>query len=127
MRLLGMPRFSMDWDFFFRREMKKISEKSINLLGDELDLRLEQLGSRGENSIQTYQTRWGILQFHLIVPGVLNFNKSEAIGTVLYTKNRTPVPCLRGSDLLSSKEASNRPQDQSDIEFLRELQKVGKI
>lgn len=127
MRLRGMPRFSMDWDFFLPARDEENFRKINNLLEDELDLRLEQLGSRGENFIQTYQTRWGILQFHLIVPGVPNFDRSEAMGTVLHTENGTPVPCLRGSDLLSSKEASNRPQDQVDIEFLRELQKVGKI
>lgn len=127
MRLLGMPRFSMDWDFFLPARDEENFRKINNLLEDELDLRLEQLGRWGENFIQTYQTRWGILQFHLIVPGVPNFDKSEATGTILHTENGTPVPCLRGFDLLSSKEASNRPQDQADIEFLRELQKVGKI
>ena len=58
MRLLGMPRFSMDWDFFLPARDEENFRKINNLLEDELDLRLEQLGRWGENFIQTYQTRW---------------------------------------------------------------------
>lgn len=61
-------------------------------LEDELDLPLKQLGKSEENFIQTYQTRWRILQCHLIVPEVPNFNNSEAMGAVLHTERRTPVP-----------------------------------
>jgi hypothetical protein len=39
----------------------------------------------------------------------------------------TPVPCLSGSHLLAAKRAANRPQDLADIEFLTELQRLGKL
>ena len=39
----------------------------------------------------------------------------------------TPVPCLSGPRLLAAKRAANRPQDQADIEFLAELQRLGKL
>lgn len=39
----------------------------------------------------------------------------------------TPVPCLSGPHLLAAKQAANRPQDQADIEFLSELQRLGKL
>jgi hypothetical protein len=34
---------------------------------------------------------------------------------------------LAGSDLLAAKRAANRPQDQADIQFLEELQKLGTL
>jgi len=77
-RLEGMPRFSMDWDLFIpgkdAENMRRINE----LLADELDLPLVPLGPRGENLIQTYQTRWGIVQFHLSVAGIRAFDEAEA-------------------------------------------------
>jgi hypothetical protein len=39
----------------------------------------------------------------------------------------TPVKCLSGTHLLAAKQAANRPQDQADIEFLKELQRLGKL
>ncbi len=39
----------------------------------------------------------------------------------------TPLPCLSGPHLLAAKRAANRPQDQPDIEFLTELQRLGKL
>jgi len=37
------------------------------------------------------------------------------------------VKCLSGVHLLAAKQAANRPQDQADIEFLKELQRLGKL
>jgi len=37
------------------------------------------------------------------------------------------MKCLSGPHLLAAKLAVNRPQDQADIEFLRELQQAGKL
>jgi hypothetical protein len=68
MRLTGMPRFSMDWDFFIPPRDQKNFAKLNEILQNEIDLPLLALGACGENFIQTYQTRWGILQFHLGLP-----------------------------------------------------------
>ena len=103
--------------FFLSTRDEENFRKINDLLKDKLDLRLEQLGSQGENLIQTYQTCRGILQFHLMVPGVPNFDKSEAMGAVLHTENGTPVPCLHGFDLLSSKEASNFRKTEPTLNF----------
>jgi hypothetical protein len=65
MRLTGMPRFSMDWDFFIPPRDEKNFAKLNEILQDELDVPLVSLGSHGENFIQTYQTRWGVCNFIL--------------------------------------------------------------
>lgn len=77
MRLTGMPRFSMDWDFFIPPRDENNLTKLNEILKEELDVPLVALGLRGENFIQTYQTRWGILQFHLGLPGVPRFDEAE--------------------------------------------------
>ena len=77
MRLYGMPRFSMDWDFFIPPRDEENFKRLNELLEHELDAPLVPLGTRGENFIQTYQTRWGILQFHLGLPGVPRFDEAE--------------------------------------------------
>jgi hypothetical protein len=127
MRLFGMPRFSMDWDFYIPPRDDANFTRLNELLADDLDELLLPLGQRGENFIQTYQTRWGVLQFHLGVPGVPRFEEAEAAATVHKTESGTPVKCLCGRHLLASKEAADRPQDQMDIEFLRELERAGKF
>ena len=127
MRLMGMPRFSMDWDFFIPPRDEANFTRFNQLLDEELDIPLVPLGSRGENFIQTYQTRWGVLQFHLGVPGVPKFDDAEAASVTRQTENGTPVKCLSGSHLLGAKEAAQRPQDQADIQFLRELRRLGKL
>ena len=65
MRLTGMPRFSMDWDFFIPPRNQENFARLNGLLEKELDAPLVPLGPKGENFVQTYQTRWGVLQFHL--------------------------------------------------------------
>ena len=91
MRLLGMPRFSMDWDLFIPPRDEANFARLNELLGDELDAPLESLGPRGENFVQTYQTRWGILQFHLGLPGVPRFDEAETTRVVRHTEHQTPV------------------------------------
>jgi hypothetical protein len=127
MRLMGMPRFSMDWDFFLPGRDEPNLERLNQLLEDDLDAPVLPLGPRGENFLQTYQTRWGIIQFHLGLPGVPHFDEAEAAAAPLYTGCGTPVRCLSGRHLLAAKQAANRPQDQVDIEFLLELQRAGKL
>jgi len=127
MRLAGMPRFSMDWDFFIPPRDKENFSRLNNLLEKELDAPLVPLGPAGENFIQTYQTRWGVLQFHLGLPGVPRFDDAERAAIIRNLEQGAPVKCLSGAHLLAAKQAANRPQDQADIEFLKELQRLGKL
>ena len=127
MRLSGMPRFSMDWDFFIPPHDSGNFARLNRLLEKELDAPLVPLGLAGENFIQTYQTRWGVVQFHLGLPGVPRFDEAEKAAVSHNTEQGTPVRCLSGVHLLAAKQAANRPQDQADIEFLKELQRLGKL
>ena len=85
------------------------------------------LSAHGENFIQTYQTRRGILQFHLGLPGVPRFEEAEKTAVIRHSEQGTPVNCLSGIHLLAAKRAADRPQDQTDIAFLEELQRLGKL
>ena len=67
------------------------------------------------------------MQFHLGLPGVPKFEEAERQVVVRQNEFGTPVPCLSGPHLLAAKRAANRPQDQADIEFLTELQRLGKL
>ena len=127
MRLVGMPRFSMDWDFFIPPRDEDNFTRLNEILRGEIDVPLVELGPRGENFIQTYQTRWGILQFHLGLPGVPRFDEAEKAAVSRHSEQGTPVKCLSGIHLLAAKRAADRPQDQADIAFLEELQRLGKI
>ena len=127
MRLTGMPRFSMDWDFFIPPRDAENLLRLNAVLAEELDEPVVPLGPRGENFVQTYQTRWGVMQFHLGLPGVPRFDDAERETVVRANEFGTPIPCLSGRLLLSAKQAANRPQDQADIEFLTELQRLGKL
>lgn len=125
LRLEGMPRFSMDWDFFIPGRDAQNLEKINRVLAPELDVPVVPLGSRGENFIQTYQTPFGVIQFHLGGPGLPPFDEAERRAVEHRTENGTPVRCLSGKDLLASKEAAGRPQDQADIQFLRRKRELG--
>ncbi len=127
MRLYGMPRFSMDWDFFIPPRDEENFKRLNETLNGELDLPLVPLGARGENFIQTYQTRWGILQFHLGLPGVPRYDEAEQHAVTRLSEHGTAVKCLSGIHLLAAKRAADRPQDQADILFLEELQRLGKL
>jgi hypothetical protein len=127
MRLLGMPRFSMDWDFFIPPRDTANFARLNELLEEDLDTPLVPLGPLGQNFIQTYQTRWGVLQFHLGLPGVPKYDDAEIACVTRTTQDGTPVKCLSGPHLLAAKEAAQRPQDLVDIQFLHELQRLGKL
>jgi len=124
MRLTGMPRFSMDWDLFIPPRDQANVDSINRILVDELDMPLRILGDRGENFIQTYQTSFGVIQFHLGVPGAPPFANAESERVMRQTETGVLVPCLCGEHLLATKEAADRPQDQADIDFLRELRKL---
>lgn len=125
MRLAGMPRFSMDWDLFIPPRDGDNFARLNAALADELDMPVEPLGPQGEGFIQTYQTRWGVVQFHLGLPGVPRFDEAERQAVIRTTETGAPIRCLSGPHLLAAKQAANRPQDQADIEFLLELQRLG--
>ena len=124
-RLEGCPRFTMDWDVYIpgrdEANLKRINE----VLGDELDVPLVPLGPRGENFVQTYQTRWGVLQFHLAGPGLPPFDEAESRAVMHLTEEQVSVRCLSGADLLASKKRANRPSDSLDIEFLEKKKSLG--
>ena len=125
LRLKGMPRFSMDWDFYIPPRDTANMKLINSVLEDVLDLEVVPLGSQGENMVQTYQTEWGILQFHLGGPGLPDFNEAESRAVSHKTETGIEVCCLSGKDLLDSKYASNRAQDQQDIRFLEKKLELG--
>lgn len=105
MRLAGMPRFSMDWDFLIPpRDAENF--KLNDVLDEELDAPLIPLGPAGENFIQTYQTRWGVLQFHLGIPGVPRFEEAERAVVFRKTEHGVSVKSLSGPLLLPPGQAS---------------------
>jgi hypothetical protein len=124
-RLEGFPRFSMDWDVYIPARDEKNFERIAEALGDELDVPLLPLGPRGENFVQTYQTQWGILQFHLAGPGLPPFDEAERRSVIHATEEGVPTRCLSGSDLLVSKKLTRRPSDVADIEFLEKKKALG--
>ncbi len=118
-RLEGMPRFTMDWDFYVPARDAVNIEKINRLLADELDAPLLPLGPHGENFVQTYQTRWGIIQFHLGGVGLPAFDKAEKQTVVHVTETGARARCMCTKDLIASKKRAGRPQDLLDVEFLK--------
>lgn len=117
----------MDWDFLIPPRDEANFARLNQLLEADLDAPIEPLGPNGENFIQTYQTQWGIIQFHLDLPGIPRFDAAEQAAVIRRTEQGIPVRCLSGSHLLAAKQAANRPEDQADIAFLLELQRLGKL
>ena len=118
-RLEGMPRFSMDWDFFIPATDDENMRRINDLLTDELDMPVVPIGPQGQNLIQTYRTRWGIIQFHLAVVGMRSFDDAEARTTELANESGLRVKTFSLEDLIASKEAVGRPRDLEDVEFLK--------
>ena len=112
-RLEGMPRFSMDWGFYIPPKDLANIKKINSLLNGELDLRLEPLGRKGENFIQTFQTKWGILQFHLGGPGLPDFDQAEKRAVTHKTETDVAVRCICGTDLLESKKRTKQAGRQN--------------
>jgi len=118
-RFEGLPRFSMDWDLYVPPRDAGNHARINSALGDVLDVPLEPLGERGQHVVQTYQTDWGILQFHLGGPGLPAFDDAYARAQERECEGGVRVRVLAAADLLAAKERVNRPQDQADIAFLR--------
>lgn len=126
-RLEGCPRFSMDWDVFIPGKDQANLDRINRVLDDVLDVPLVAMGPRGENFVQTYQTDWGILQFHLAGPGLPPFDEAERRSVMHRNEADVPVRCLCGNDLLESKRRANRASDAMDIEFLEKKKAFGLI
>jgi hypothetical protein len=126
-RLHGLARFSMDWDFFIPAHDTANLARINAALADVTDEAVEPLGPRGQNFVQTFQTPWGLVQFHLGAPGLPPFDAAERRAVRLKTETGTRVRCLSGADLLACKRAVNRPRDQLDILFLEAQQRAGKL
>ena len=119
-RLHGLPRFSMDWDLWIPARDPVNFRRLNEAIGEWLGEAVVPMGSHGENFVQTFQTPFGIVQFHLAVPGMGSFESVEASAVELILEGGTPCRVLSLVDLLQTKQAAGRPQDQVDIEFLRE-------
>ncbi|MEN8254088.1 MAG: hypothetical protein ABFR33_01330 [Verrucomicrobiota bacterium] len=118
-RLEGFPRFSMDWDFFIPASDVENISLINDVIGDELDIPLLPIGEHGENLIQTFPTKWGVLQFHMAVAGLPKFDEVELRAVVHPTEDGTRVKCVNMDDLLAAKEAVARGKDADDIKFLK--------
>ena len=119
-RLHGMPRFSMDWDLWIPSRDVENFRRLNESIGMWLGESIVPMGPQGENFVQTFQTPFGILQFHLAVPGIPSFESVENSAVELFLEGGTPCRVLSLLDLLRTKQAAGRPQDQVDIEFLQE-------
>lgn len=126
-RLEGCPRFTMDWDVYIPGKDAANMERINHALQGELDAPLIPMGPRGEHFVQTYQTRWGVLQFHLTGPGLPPFDEAEQRAVTHLTEDGVPVRCLAGADLLESKRQANRASDAMDIAFLEKKKSLGRL
>jgi hypothetical protein len=115
----------MDWDFFIPAKDEKNFALINSAMGEQLDVSLVPLGKHGENFVQTYQTKWGIVQFHLGVPGLPDFDAAEQQSVTLKTEENVPVKCVCGKDLLISKKSAGRAVDAQDVEFLEKKLRNG--
>lgn len=118
-RLHGMPRFTMDWDLFIPRKDKKNLEMLNKVMEPYLDMPIEAIGPKGENFVQTYQTKFGVIQFHLAPLGVPDFDEAEKAHEVFNTESDVPVKCISTKHLLDSKLSAARAKDEDDISFLK--------
>ncbi len=115
MRHLGMPRFTMDWDLYIPYKDNENFARLNQVLEQLEEIPVVPLGAKGENFVQTYQTQWGVVQFHLRPPGLADFAETEKVAITDY--NGIKYACLK--DMLASKKAVSRPSDALDIEFLQ--------
>jgi len=117
----------MDWDLYIPPRDVDNFERLNKAVSDDIDDVVVPLGKQGQGFVQTHQTRWGVIQFHLLLPGVNDFSAAESRAVEITADNGTKIRSMSGADLLAAKEAANRPQDQLDILFLRELARIGKL
>lgn len=95
-------------------------QKINTAIGDELDMKLEPLDVlSAEGFVQTFQTRYGIIQFHLLTPGLGKFDEVYQ-RSVSHDYKGIQVKYLCLEDLYASKIAVQRGKDSDDILFLEE-------
>ncbi len=115
----GMPRFTLDWDIFVPPFDLDNFARINAALADELDMELEPLNpATGEGFVQTFQTSYGVIQFHLSPPGLPKFAVVEQ-QSVEHEYHGVPAKYLCLDDLLASKLAVSRDKDSDDIFFLK--------
>lgn len=117
-RLMGMPRYSMDWDFYIPGKDIENINKINSLLANVLDMELVPLGDKGQNFIQTFQTIYGIIQFHLAPVAIPIFDEAAEKSIDIISETGIKVKCLSPEDLYKCKKQVHRPQDEPDILFL---------
>lgn len=122
-RLMGMPRYSMDWDIFIPGKDIENINKINDVLGDILDMELEPLGDRGQNFVQTFQTFLGILQFHLAPIAMPPFLEAEKKSVVFWSEDGIAIRCISTEDLYNCKKKIHRSKDEDDIQYLKSLLK----
>ena len=120
-RLMGMPRYSMDWDLFIPGKDVANINRINEILSDVLDMEIEPLGDRGQNFVQTFQTIYGIIQFHLAPIAIPPFSEAEKNAQCVTDANGLEVKCISPEDLYECKKKIHRPTDEDDIEYLRHL------
>jgi len=125
-RYAGLPRLTQDWDLFIPPHDEENFARINGALEKDLDVDVVPLGPRGEHFIQTFQTQWAVIQFHLIVAGVPSFEIAEAEAVDVVDEG-VKVKRLSGRLLLAAKEKADRPVDQPDLYFLRKLKADGKL
>src|SRR3954469_8636206 len=76
-RYAGFPRFTQDWDLYIPPHDTENFGKINRALEEERDIEVLPLGPNGENFIQTFQTQWAVLQFHLVVAGIASYEEAE--------------------------------------------------
>ena len=120
-RLHGMPRFTMDWDLFIPRKDNENLNLLNKVLEPYLDMPVEPIGPKGQNFVQTYQTQFGVIQFHLAPLGIPDFDEAEKSHDIFNIESGVPVKCISTKHLLDSKLSTARPKDGDDISFLKRL------
>ena len=68
------------------------------------------MGAKGENFVQTFQTPFGVLQFHLAVPGMASFEEAESTAVQLSLEDGTSCRVLSVQSLLQTKQAAADPR-----------------
>jgi len=115
----GMPRFTLDWDIFIPQKDLANFDRLNRALEDDLDMEVEPFDPRDRfGFVQTFQTMYGVIQFHQGPPGLPKFDIVEA-RAVTHEFKGVPAKYLCLDDLLSSKLAVARPKDADDILFLQ--------
>ena len=120
-RLMGMPRYSMDWDIFIPGTDIENINKINDVLSDILDMELEPLGDKGQNFVQTFQTFLGLLQFHLAPIAIPPFLEAEKKSVVFCGEDGIDIRCISPDDLYNCKKKIHRSKDEDDIEYLKHL------